>query len=77
MKLFKLLLFILLGLLLKTILLSQSQERAPSAVFTAVFWDRFTSKNISYMPWGNENDLNATEVTIQVGFSTPSQPFAL
>ena len=76
MKLFKLLLFILLGLLLKTILLSQSQERAPSAVFTAVFWDRFTSKNISYMPWGNENDLNATEVTIQVGFSTPSQPFA-
>lgn len=76
MKLFKLLLFILLGLLLKTILLSQSQERAPSAVFTAVFWDRFTSKNISYMPWGNENDFNATEVTIQVGFSTPSQPFA-
>lgn len=76
MKLCKFLFFILLGMLLKTILFSQSLEREPDAVFTAVFWDRFTTKNISYMPWGNENDLNATEVTIQVGFSTPSQPFA-
>ena len=53
-----------------------AQEATPSAIFTAVFWDRFTSKNITYAPWGNENEVNATKISIQVGFSSPSQPFA-
>ena len=56
-------------------LFSQAKETKPTAIFSAVFWDRFTTKSITYAPWGNFDDLNATKITLQVGFSTPSQPF--
>ena len=55
---------------------SQEVQTKPTALFSAVFWDRFTSKNVTYAPWGNYDDKNATWITLQVGFSTPSQPFA-
>ena len=31
--------------------------------------------NLSYAPWGNYEDNNATMVSLQVGFSTVSRPF--
>ena len=55
---------------------SQEVQTKPTALFSAVFWDRFTSKNVTYAPWGNYDDKNATWITLQVGFSTPSLPFA-
>ena len=55
---------------------SQEIQTKPTVLFSAVFWDRFTSKNITYAPWGNYDDKNATKITLQVGFSTPSQPVA-
>lgn len=55
---------------------SQEIQTKPTAIFSAVFWDRFTSKSITYAPWGNHDDQNATKITLQVGFSTPSQPIA-
>jgi len=58
------------------LLFSQTKESESTAIFSAVFWDRFTSKSITYAPWGNFDDLNAKKVTLQVGFSTPSQPVA-
>jgi hypothetical protein len=60
----------------QTCLFSQALESKPTAIFSAVFWDRFTSKSITYAPWGNHDDQNATKITLQVGFSTPSQPIA-
>tara|TARA_B100000242_G_C43050270_1_gene490668 strand:+ start:2284 stop:3117 length:834 start_codon:yes stop_codon:yes gene_type:complete len=54
---------------------AQEVAPKPSAIFKAVFWDRFTSKNLSYAPWGNYEDNNATMVSLQVGFSTVSRPF--
>ena len=54
---------------------AQEDAPKPSAIFKAVFWDRFTSKNLSYAPWGNYEDNNATMVSLQVGFSTVSRPF--
>lgn len=56
-------------------LFSQAKETKPTAIFSAVFWDRFTTKSITYAPWGNFDDLNATKITLQVGFSTPTKPF--
>ena len=61
-------------ILVQTCLFSQALESKPTAIFSAVFWDRFTSKNITYAPWGNFDEQNATKITLQVGFSTPSQP---
>ena len=55
---------------------AQEDAPKPSAIFKAVFWDRFTSKNLSYAPWGNYEENNATMVSLQVGFSTVSRPFA-
>ena len=55
---------------------SQEIQTKPTAIFSAVFWDRFTSKSITYAPWGNFDEQNATKITLQVGFSTPSQPVA-
>lgn len=62
-------LFIFLGLN------AQEEGHIPTAIFKAIFWDKFTSKNLSYAPWGNHNDKNATMVSLQVGFSTVSRPF--
>ena len=48
----------------------------PTALFKAVFWDRFTSRSLVYAPWGNGEEANATIVTNRVGFSSPSRSFA-
>ena len=56
-------------------LFSQAKEINQQSIFSAVFWDRFTTKSITYAPWGNFDDLNATKITLQVGFSTPTKPF--
>ena len=56
-------------------LFSQAKKNKPTAIFSVVFWDRFTTKSITYAPWGNFDDLNATKITLQVGFSTPTKPF--
>ena len=55
---------------------TQEISNKPTAIISAVFWDRFTTKSLTYAPWGNIDDRNATKITLQVGFSTPSQPFA-
>ena len=54
---------------------AQQKSQKPTAVFSAVFWERFMSARVSYAPWGNENDDNATFCEVQVGFSAPSQKF--
>ena len=51
----------------------QDKEAKPTAVFRAVFWDRFTSKNLSYVPWGNDSEANCTILDTRVGFSYPSR----
>ena len=48
----------------------------PTAIIQAICWDRITSKNITYFPWGNHEEANATTISINIGFSIPSQPFA-
>ena len=71
-------LFVYLSILIlgQICLFSQALESKPTAIFSSVFWDRFTSKSITYAPWGNFDEQNATKITLQVGFSTPSQPVA-
>jgi hypothetical protein len=54
---------------------AQQKSQKPTAVFSAVFWERFMSARVSYAPWGNENDDNATFREVQVDFSAPSQKF--
>jgi hypothetical protein len=56
-------------------LTAQQNPQKPTAVFSAVFWERFMSARVSYAPWGNETDNNATFREVQVGFSTPSKKF--
>jgi hypothetical protein len=67
---------LLLFFVLTEILWSQPQKPTPTAIFRAVFWDRFMSSDLIFSPWGNENDSNATLFTIRVGFSSPSRSFA-
>lgn len=52
---------------------AQNEEPKPTAVFKAVFWDRFTSKDLSFAPWGNAEEANATIFSARVGFSQPSR----
>ena len=54
---------------------AQQNPKKPTAVFSAVFWERFMSARISFAPWGNESDVNASFREVQVGFSAPSQKF--
>ena len=61
---------------LTEILWSQPQKPTPTAIFRAVFWDRFMSSDLIFSPWGNENESNATLFTTRVGFSSPSRSFA-
>ena len=63
-------------LLSNSCLTGQPNPKKPTAVFSAVFWERFMSARFSYAPWGNQDDLNATFRDVQVGFSAPSQKFA-
>jgi hypothetical protein len=55
---------------------AQLSKPAPTAIFSAVFWDRFMSSDLIFSPWGNENESNATLFTTRVGFSAPSRSFA-
>ena len=56
-------------------LFAQSSPPKPSVILQAVCWDRFASKNISYFPWGNYEEENATKINLDIGFSSPSYPF--
>ena len=53
----------------------QNSTPEPTAVFRAVFWDRFTSRDLSFAPWGNGEEANATILSARVGFSQPSRSF--
>ena len=53
----------------------KNKEEKPTAAFSAVFWDRFMGARVSYAPWGNHSDENATFREVQIGFSSPSQKF--
>ena len=48
----------------------------PTAIFTAVFWEKYASAQLSYAPWGNGNEVNATTRNLRIGFSSPSKEFA-
>ena len=71
-----LVLMVVATLLSNSCLTGQQNPKKPTAVFSAVFWERFMSARFSYAPWGNQDDLNATFRDVQVGFSAPSQKFA-
>lgn len=55
---------------------AQQSKPVPTAIFRAVFWDRFMSSDLIFSPWGNEKESNATLFTTRVGFSSPSRSFA-
>ena len=70
-------LFVLSNLFaLHNVLMAENDDATPTALFKAVFWDRFTSRSLVYAPWGNGEEANATIVTNRVGFSSPSRSFA-
>ena len=56
--------------------MAENDDATPTALFKAVFWDRFTSRSLVYAPWGNGEEANATIFTNRVGFSSPSRSFA-
>ena len=33
--------------------MAENDDATPTALFKAVFWDRFTSRSLVYAPWGN------------------------
>jgi len=70
------LIYFLIGCLFHNIIFAEDVKAQPTVVFNAVFWDRFTSRNLMYAPWGNHNEGNATILTNRVGFSSPSRSFA-
>jgi hypothetical protein len=57
-------------------LLSQDSSPTPTAIIRAVFWDRFTNRDLFFAPWGNLEDTNSTILNSRVGFSSPSRSIA-
>ena len=48
----------------------------PTAYFSAVFWDKYQKETFTYAPWGNENEENASMVSIAVNSNSLSRKFA-
>lgn len=66
--------FLVFGFFLQAF--AKQNSNKPTVIIQAICWDRFTSKNITYFPWGNHNEANATSISMNIGFSIPCQPFA-
>ncbi|MEC8043598.1 MAG: hypothetical protein VX130_03280 [Verrucomicrobiota bacterium] len=60
----------------KVSVLAEENLSKPTAIFTAVFWEKYKSAQLIYTPWGNGNEVNATTRNLRVGFSSPSKEFA-
>lgn len=71
----KKLLKVFAAIAISKMIFGQSSEVKPTAILQAVCWDRFASKNLSYFPWGNDRDENATNLDLNIGFSSPTLPF--
>ena len=54
----------------------QADDRSPTALFSALFWEKHTSKTLSYAPWGNDTEDNASMIKLNVGFNGLSPKFA-
>ena len=59
----------------KVSVLAEENLSKPTAIFTAVFWEKYKSAQLIYTPWGNGNEVNATTRNLRIGFSSPSKEF--
>ena len=48
----------------------------PTALFSAVFWGKPTSRSLVYAPWGNLHDLNSTKSQVRVAYGSLSRKCA-
>jgi hypothetical protein len=71
----KLKIIFILGVVGQIYGIDENSEKHPTLILQAVCWDRFTSKNVVYYPWGNQDDNNASKAFVDIGFSSPSYPF--
>lgn len=71
----KLKVIFILGVVAQVFGFDENSEKHPTVILQAVCWDRFSSKNVVYYPWGNEDDDNASKAFVDVGFTSPSYPF--
>ena len=66
---------IFITLLPKTSTNAQTKQINPSLILQAVCWEKYSSQNIIYFPWGNPDEANATRIQLNVGFSVPTENF--
>ena len=52
------------------------KEIEPSAFISAVFWDKYQNQTFTYAPWGNENEENASMVSVAINSNSLSKKFA-
>jgi hypothetical protein len=48
----------------------------PTALFSAVFWGKPTTRSLLYAPWGNLSELNSTKSQVQVAYGSLSRKCA-
>ena len=67
---------ILLLFLIQNLAYTENVQTKPKAIFQAACWDQFNSERLVYFPWDNETEKNATSISLTIGSSVPSKPFA-
>jgi len=48
----------------------------PTALISALFWQKYSNKTLIYWPWGNEEENNSTNLELKVGSNGLSKKFA-
>lgn len=66
----------LLLFLFQNLAYTENAQTKPKAIFQAACWDQFNSERLVYFPWDNEAEKNATSISLAIGSSVPSKPFA-
>lgn len=66
----------LVSLLLPHLVLSVEEEISkPTAIFSALFWEKYVNKTLVYRPWANEEENNSTKIELAVGSNGLSRKF--
>ena len=54
----------------------RDEKPRPTALFSAIFWGKPTTRTLTYAPWGNFDETNSSKVRLRVGSSALSQTCA-